>query len=228
MEVMVGSPRWLASQGVPDVEHIAGPTVGVGIARNGRLIGGIELTDHARGDAALAVQHLQRLIGPDIWLLSGDATASTGALAASVGIDRWRAGLLPADKVAAVEQLQAARRTVLMMGDGVNDGPALATADVGMAMGGGTDVAFEAADAALMRPNLLLVPYAIALGRATVTVIRTNVAIALILKLLVILLAATGMASLWLAVAADVGASLLVVAISLRLLRFSTDEMAPS
>jgi Cd2+/Zn2+-exporting ATPase len=88
-------------------------------------------------------------------------------------------------------------------------------------MGGGTDVAFEAADGALMYPNLSLIPYAIALGRRTVATIRVNVVLALVLKLVVVVLAAMQMASLWLAVAADVGASLVVVAISLRLLRFT-------
>jgi Zn2+/Cd2+-exporting ATPase len=223
--VLAGSRRWLVEQGVDGVETPADVPLTVGVAVDGQLVGGVGLTDRPRAEARRSLQRLGRIVGSEVWMLSGDAEAPTRALAAAVGIDRWKADLLPSDKVAAVEALRARHGAVLMVGDGVNDGPALATADVGLAMGGGTDVAFEAADGALMQANLSLVPYAIALGRQTVLVVRTNVAIALALKLLVMVLAAAGMASLWLAVAADVGASLLVVAISLRLLRFTTSDV---
>ena len=127
---------------------------------------------------------------------------------------------MPEDKAAAVADL-GRRGPVLMVGDGINDGPALAAASVGLAMAdGGTAVALEAADGALMHHDLTLVPYAIALGRATLRTVRTNVALALALKVAVMIAALAGVASLWLAVLADVGASLLVVALSLRLLSF--------
>ena len=139
----------------------------------------------------------------------------------------WRARLLPEDKAAAVVDMRR-RGPVLMVGDGINDGPALAAASVGLAMAdGGTAVALEAADGALMHHDLALVPYAIALGRATLRTIRTNVALALALKVVVMVAALAGVASLWLAVLADVGASLLVVALSLRLLSFEWVGGAP-
>jgi Cd2+/Zn2+-exporting ATPase len=179
----------------------------------------IHAGDHARPTAAAAVAGLVT-VGAHAALFSGDHERAVARLADEVGIVEWRSRLLPEDKAIAVAEL-GRRGPVLMVGDGINDGPALAAASVGLAVAdGGTAVALEAADGALMHHDLTLVPYAIALGRATLRTVRVNVALALALKVAVMVAAAVGLASLWLAVLADVGASLLVVALSLRLLSF--------
>jgi len=135
-------------------------------------------------------------------------------------IDEVRAGLLPADKVAAVQDLRRRYGAIAMIGDGVNDAPALAVADVGIAMGViGSDAALETADVALMTDELPKVAYAIRLSRATVRNIHVNVALSLVLKAVFLVLAVSGMATLWMAVIADTGTSLIVVANALRLLR---------
>jgi Cd2+/Zn2+-exporting ATPase len=152
-------------------------------------------------------------------MLTGDNAQTAAAIGSALGVDEWRAELLPADKVAAIEDLKRRYGAVAMVGDGVNDAPALAAADVGIAMGAaGTDAALETADVALMADELLAVPYFLRLGRATVRNIRTNIAVALGLKALFLGLAIAGAATLWMAVAADMGASLLVIANGLRLL----------
>ena len=131
-----------------------------------------------------------------------------------------RAGLLPADKVHAVEELRARYGTVAMVGDGINDAPALAAADVGFAMGvAGSDAALETADVALMSDELLKIPYALRLSRVTVRNIRMNIAFSLGLKGAFLVMAVMGVATLWMAVVADMGASLIVIANALRLLR---------
>jgi Cd2+/Zn2+-exporting ATPase len=153
-------------------------------------------------------------------MLTGDHEVSARATAEALGLDEYRAGLLPEEKHAAVQTLQRTFGSVLMVGDGVNDAPALAAADVGIAMAsGGTDAALEAADVALVSDDLLKLPYAIRLARATVRTIRTNVAISLVMKAAFVVMAATGAATLWMAVLADTGASVLVVANALRLIR---------
>jgi Cd2+/Zn2+-exporting ATPase len=152
-------------------------------------------------------------------MLTGDHERAAQAIGERVGVTEIRAGLLPEDKAAAVESLRSGGKLV-MIGDGINDAPALALADVGIAMGrGGTDVALETADIALMRDDVRGVPEVIELAHRTVQIIRQNVTISFVIKAIALLLGVLGFVNLWVAVAADMGASLLVTFNGLRLLR---------
>jgi Cd2+/Zn2+-exporting ATPase len=185
------------------------------------LIGVVAVADALRPEAAAAVAalHAERI---GVVLLTGDNARTADAIADVLGIEERRAGLLPEDKVARIRELGAAGGPVAMVGDGVNDAPALAAAAVGVAMAGrGSDAALETADVALMTDDLRRVPELIRLGRRTAGVIRANIALALAVKAAVLVLALLGHGSLWAAVAADMGASLAVIGNGLRLLRTS-------
>jgi Cd2+/Zn2+-exporting ATPase len=183
-------------------------------------IGIIGVSDQPRESAKDAVQMIRDHGVERVALLTGDHEIAARALAAAVGVDDVRAGLLPADKVDAVTALKKEFGTVAMVGDGINDAPALAAADVGIAMGAaGTDAALETADVALMADELLKIPYALRLSRATVRNIRANIAFSIGLKGAFLVMAIFGLATLWMAVVADMGASLIVIANALRLLR---------
>ena len=191
------------------------------VARDGRMIGVIGVADREREVAADAIDLLHQQGMSRIVMLTGDQEAAARAVAARLHIDEVRAGLLPAEKVAAVQQLRRQYGAVAMVGDGVNDAPALAAADVGIAMGAiGSDAALETADVALMTDELPKVAYAVRLSRATVRNIRTNIVLSLALKAAFLALAVSGMATLWMAVIADTGTSLIVVANAIRLLRY--------
>jgi Cd2+/Zn2+-exporting ATPase len=153
-------------------------------------------------------------------MLTGDNEVAARAIAESLGVDEVQAELLPHDKVAAVQALKHRYATVAMVGDGVNDAPALAAADVGIAMGvAGTDAALETADVALMADDLMKLPFALRLSRRTLRNIKANIAVSIGLKAAFLVLGVLGLATLWMAVVADMGASLLVIANGLRLLR---------
>ena len=152
-------------------------------------------------------------------MLTGDNRATAEAIARETGVDEVRAELLPADKVAAVEDLVARHGAVAMVGDGVNDAPAMARANLGIAMGAiGSDAAIETADVALMSDDIAKLPWLVRHSRATLRIIRQNIGFSVAIKLLFTGLTVAGLASLWGAIAADVGASLLVVLNGLRLL----------
>jgi Cd2+/Zn2+-exporting ATPase len=193
-------------------------TIFVGLEGSG--IGVIGVADQPREAARDAIALLRDQGIEHAVLLTGDHEPAARALADSLGLDAWRAALLPEDKVAAVEELRARYGALAMVGDGVNDAPALAAADVGLAMGvGGTDAALETADVALMADELLKIPYALRLSRVTARTIRANIAFSIVLKSAFLIMAIAGAATLWMAVAADMGASLVVIANALRLLR---------
>ena len=190
------------------------------VARDDKPIGIIALADRPRESARDAIVLLRRLGVPALAMLTGDSKATATAIAADLGIDEFRADLLPEDKVAAVKDLQRLYGSVAMVGDGVNDAPALATADVGIAMGvAGSDAALETADVALMADELLKIPYTLRLSRATVRNIKVNLAISVVMKLAFVIAAVAGVATLWMAIVADTGASVIVIANALRLLR---------
>jgi Cd2+/Zn2+-exporting ATPase len=152
--------------------------------------------------------------------LTGDHAPTAAAIARECGIDEVRSELLPDEKLRAVEELVARDRHVAMVGDGVNDAPALARATVGIAMGAaGSDAAIEIADVALMADDLAMVPWLVRHARRTVSVIRANVVFALVVKAVFVVMALAGHATLWAAIAADMGATLVVIANALRLLR---------
>jgi Cd2+/Zn2+-exporting ATPase len=189
------------------------------VARDGEAIGIIGVADGTRATGRRAIDLLRRN-GVRVAMLTGDNDRTARAIAGELGVEEFHAELLPADKVAAVTDLRRRYGVVAMVGDGVNDAPALAAADVGIAMGAiGSDAALETADVALMADDLLKVPYLLRLGRRTVTNVKTNVAFSLGLKAVFLALAVAGAATLWMAVVADMGASLLVIANGLRLLR---------
>jgi Cd2+/Zn2+-exporting ATPase len=190
------------------------------VADGERPLGLIAVADEIRESARDAIQMLRSHGVEHVALLTGDQPAAAEALARAVGVDQVRAGLLPEDKVREVTELRRRFGALAMVGDGVNDAPALAAADVGIAMGvAGSDAALETADVALMSDELLRIPYALRLSRAALRNIRANIAFSIALKAAFLVMAIFGVATLWMAVVADSGASLIVVANALRLLR---------
>lgn len=206
-----------AHQAALDLED-AGHTV-VAVGSDDHVCGLISLADGVREDAAQVVAELKALGVEKVVMLTGDNEGTARSIAQATGVDEWHAELLPEDKVALVKSLVREHGKVAMVGDGVNDAPAMAAATFGIAMGGiGTDVAIEAADVTLMSDEIARVPWLIAHSRNTLRIIKQNVSFALGIKLLFLVLALLGVATLWMAVAADTGASLLVVSNGLRLL----------
>jgi Cu+-exporting ATPase len=224
--VAAGSASLLSSLGVPleELQAAAGRLAESGqtqifVAVDGRPAGVLALADTLRPGAPEAVAELRRL-RIEVVMLTGDAEAAARAVAGQAGVERVVAGVRPADKAAHVEALQREGLTVAMVGDGINDAPALARADVSIAMGGGTDIAMEAADITLVRPDLRLVPLAIALSGATLRKIRQNLFWAFVYNVVGIPLAAFGLLTPMFAAAAMAFSSVSVVTNSLLLKRF--------
>jgi len=189
-----------------DTREREGKTVAV-VLVNGQILGFIASRDEARSDAASAIAVLSRL-GIRTLMLSGDNQRTAEAIAGPLGMQA-EGELMPSDKLMRIDALKA-EAPVLMVGDGVNDAPALAKASIGLAMGGGTDVAIETADVGLLRDRLLGVPDAIRLARSTHRTIMINIAIAVGLKLVFLVLAVFGLTNLWTAIIADTGATIFV------------------
>ena len=232
-EVTVGRGRLMRDRGLPVPADLssraaaweqAGRTT-VLAAWDGQVRGAFAVSDTIRPSAAAAVAEL-RSLGLRPVLLTGDNEATAGAVGAAVGIDEVIAGALPADKAAMIARLRESGRSVAMVGDGVNDGPALAAADLALAIGSGTDVAICAADMILLRDDLLIVPAAIRLARSTFRTIRRNLAWAFGYNFAAIPLAALGFLNPLIAAAAMTLSSVFVVSSSLRLRRFRLPQAA--
>ena len=223
----LGSHRYLEQRGqeTPEVHRQleamqdAGRTVVV-IGSDQHVCGFITLADTIRDETRDAIKTLHEVGIKQIVMLTGDNAGTAMAIGKESGIDEVHAELLPEDKVAAVEDLVKRYEYVAMIGDGVNDAPALARASLGLAMGAaGSDAAIETADIALMADDLSKLPWLIKHSRRTLSIIRQNIWFSLVIKVLFVVLTLMGAASLWAAIAADMGASLFVIANGLRLLR---------
>jgi Cd2+/Zn2+-exporting ATPase len=203
-------------------EHeVLGRTVTV-LANSQEVLALFAVADTAKASSKDAVAELLRM-GVASVMLTGDNEATAKAIATQVGITDVRANLLPQGKVEAIKALAASGQAVGMVGDGLNDAPALSTANVSIAMGGaGTDTAMEAADVLIMNDDLRRVPETIRLSKRVYAVLWQNIGLALGIKAVFLTLAIFGNATMWMAVFADMGASLLVVFNGLRLLRKAT------
>ncbi len=197
-------------------EAPAGTVVLVGT--DSGIAGAVELADQLRSHAPETVRALRGLGIAHLVLLTGDNAEAARAAGNAVGIDEVAHGLLPEDKLARVRELVASHGSVAMVGDGVNDAPALALATVGVAMAAGSPAAMETADVALLTGDLRKIPSAVALGRRMVAVVRQNVAVSIAIKAAFLGMAVAGYATLWMAVLADMGTTLLVIFNGLRIL----------
>ena len=224
--IAVGSPRHAAETGASfgaggadraEVLEAEGKTV-VTILADGTVLGLVALRDEPRADAVAGIAAL-RAMGVKAVMLTGDNERTGRAIAAKLGLE-VRAQLLPADKLREIARLKG-QGPVVMVGDGINDAPALAAASVGVAMGGGTDVALETADAALLRERVMGVAELVGLSRSTLANIRQNVGVALGLKAVFLVTTLAGITGLWPAILADTGATVLVTLNALRLLRWT-------
>ncbi len=197
------------------------------VSSNSEVEGIIALADEVKEESEATVKALRNL-GIELIMLTGDNHAPAQLIAKQVGIERVKTALLPENKAAAIRELIEEFGAVGMVGDGVNDAPALATSTVGISMGAaGSDTAIEASNIAILNDRLELIPYLIALGRKTIATIRFNTILAVTVKVVFVILAVLGMSHLALAILADVGVTILVILISLRLLRFG-DEYSNS
>ncbi|NMR20647.1 cation-translocating P-type ATPase [Cellulomonas fimi] len=230
--ILVGNAALLAVEGVADTVGAAltahrlaaaGRTPMI-VAVDGAVAGVVAVADQVREDAAEMVRRLHAAGVKKVVMLTGDAPLVADAIGAVTGVDEVRAGLLPEDKLDAVRELQAQGHTVAMVGDGVNDAPALATADVGVAMGAaGSAVAVETADIALMGDNLLRLPEAIGLAKRTVSVMRQNITVALVTVTLLLAGVFTGGVTMAIGMLVHEVSVLVVIANAMRLLRRRDD-----
>jgi Zn2+/Cd2+-exporting ATPase len=197
--------------------------VGTAPDGNGPVVvrGVIGIADRVRPHAAEAIAGLREAGIGRVVMLTGDNPGTARAVAASLpGLDDFRAELLPEDKVHAVRELRERHGRVIFVGDGINDAPALAAADVGIAMGSaGTDVALETADIALMADDLSRLPTTLRIARKAEGIIRVNIALSILTKAAFVALAVMGWATLWMAVVADMGTSLIVIMNGMRAMR---------
>ena len=228
--VVLGSPRLFREEGllteslrnwISGIRRRDATIVIVGWSEPGsgtvEARGAIVLTDRLRPGVAGLVPALRGLGVRRTVCLSGDRRAAVESAARAAGFDEWRGSLLPEEKAAWIRELRRGHGPVLMVGDGVNDAPALVASDVGMAMAaGGTALALDTADIALMEDDLDRIPEAFRLGRKAERIIRTNIAFALAVKVAIAVLGTVGIAALWMAVAADLGSSLAVILNGLR------------
>ena len=223
----LGSHRLLEERGqeTPEVHErleamSAAGRSAVVVGQDDHVCGLIAIADAVRPGARAVVSELRTLGIEAVVMLTGDNRGTAEAIGKETGVDEVRAELLPDQKVAAVQELLGRFRSVAMVGDGINDAPALAQATIGIAMGAaGSDAAIETADIALLADDLSRVPWLIRKSRAVLSIIRQNIVFSLAVKAVFVVLTFAGMASLWGAIAADMGATLLVVANALRLLR---------
>ena len=192
------------------------------IASGTEYSGLIAVADPIRDESQSILKKLKELGIRHMVMLTGDHPQTAEAIASKLGMTDVRAGLMPADKLTAIKQLEKDYGRVGMVGDGINDAPALSASSIGIAMGGaGTDAALETADIALMADDLEKLPYTIQLSRKTLRIIKENIMFALGLKLIALLLIIPGWLTLWIAIFADMGATILVVLNSLRLIRIN-------
>lgn len=225
-EVRLGSRAFLESEGVAcgALDEVLARIEGEGrtsvlVSLGGEALGAVALGDRLREKAVDCVRALRTELGQEVILLSGDSPAVARAVGRQLGIDEVHGGVLPERKVEVVREMRERHGRVVMVGDGVNDAPALKEATVGIAMGAaGSDLAIETADIALMADDLSRVPFLIRLSRRTVSTIRWNIAASLLVKFLFFGLALAGWVNLWGAVASDMGVSLLVTLNGMRLL----------
>jgi Cd2+/Zn2+-exporting ATPase len=224
--VLLGNRKFLTFEGIPissfeEERALAdeGKTVIV-LAVEGIPIGLIAIADTLKEKSGEVIEDLG-FLGTEVIMLTGDNRRTAEAIGKIAGIKNVLSEVLPEDKVAEIEKLQGEGKTVAMVGDGINDAPALATADVGIAMGAyGSDIAIETADIALMSDDLAGIPYIVGLSRHAMRVIKQNILFAIAIKTVFFFLAFAGIATLWSAVFADMGASLIVIANGLTLLRW--------
>jgi Cd2+/Zn2+-exporting ATPase len=229
-DLTIASPRFAAEQGALQGDWIRramgleeeGKTVAV-LFEGRAALGLIAMRDEPRADAVEAVQQL-RAMGITPTILTGDNPRTAAAIAGSLGTE-FKAEMLPEDKLATIRSMSG-QGGVMMVGDGINDAPALKQAWVGVAMGSGTDVALETADAAMLRDRVTDIPALIRLARATMANIRQNVTLALGLKVVFLVTTVLGITGLWIAILADTGATVLVTLNALRLLAYNPEVRA--
>ncbi|MDQ3856769.1 MAG: heavy metal translocating P-type ATPase, partial [Chloroflexota bacterium] len=231
----VGSPRLFAELGIDLTElqsvirewQAGGKSVLL-VGGETEVYGALAIADRERAEAGEVVRELRRTGIRRVVMLTGDNRGTAEAVAQRIGVDEYRAELLPEDKVEAVHELIDRHGRVAMVGDGVNDAPALAVATVSVAMGAaGSDTALETADIVLMGDDLSRLPFVLQLSRRALRTIKLNVVFALGVKAAVITLTFFGITHLWLAILADTGASLLVIANGMRLLGVSSPLTQP-
>lgn len=236
VQVWVGSDRfvheqgWISKEVMAQIDDLSSRGLtSIVVGQEKAAVGIITLADQVRPEAKEALQHLKLLGVEHLIMLTGDNKQTAQAIAAQTSIGEFRAQLLPQDKVASITEIVAAYTRVGMVGDGVNDAPALARSSLGIAMGAaGSDAAIEVADVALMSEDLRKLPWLIEHSRRTIAIIRQNIVASLIVKAAFVALTIAGHASLWAAIAADTGMSLVVVFNALRLLKVSPLEKLPA